>query len=257
MKLSTLRNVALATIFAAVPDMQASANLVISPTAGYSVTWNGNEGDYGSPNAANTVPDNIALASNGSIAFSDGDLVSPHTTAHLNDGNYGNIYSWISDSDSPSFAGIEFPSVQTVATVAWGRDNGLDDAHGDTPITGGNLTDRSLGLYTLQITLVPGANAATPDASWITIATLNYISNDDAVAGGGFTSYLRHQYTVKTDTLAPVFASAIRIIVPGGGFDAVTGTDIDEIEVFVPEPASFGLGLAGMGLLALARRRRA
>lgn len=187
------------------------------------------------------------MAANGATAISSGELgpqqnLPYHVTSNINDGFYGNEYSWIGgDGDAaPWYAGVLFPSPVLITGVAFGRDNGG---------LVGDLTDRSDGTYILQY---------TPDGTqWVSIGTLQYSPDgNDAILGGAFTSYYRHQYAVSTDAAEPILAEGLRIEVSATGIGP--GLAIDELEVYgsavvVPEPSSFWLlGLAGLGL---ARRR--
>lgn len=199
-----------------------SANLVITPSAGITVGWDGNDGVNFSAADPAVVPANLAL---GATAISSSDLgpqlgIPHHRALNLNDGLYGNNKSWISgtaDTVSP-FGGVTFTGgARHVSGVAWGRDNG--NSVGDAPNQ--QFTDRAAGLYTLQ-SLNPNDNT-----TWETLGTFNYLGNDDATTGGGFTSWLRHQYSIATAGGA-LRSAGIRVIVPPGGFGS---NAIDELEV--------------------------
>jgi len=188
---------------------------------------------------ANVVPNNLGLASNGSVAFAkdllgNGAFAPTHTIPNINDGLYGNQDSWIGNSDN-SFVGIRFPGLALVDSVAWGRDNG-----GEATAFG----DRTLGLYTLQYTTVLNPDGTTPDSAWTTIGILDYSALFPTSPS------TRHQWG-----FAPVQATALRLITPGNGIN--TGAAIDEFEVFgtlVPEPAT--LSLLALGMLMIGRRTR-
>ncbi len=141
-----------------------------------------------------------------------------HTIAHLNDANFGNSNSWIANS-ARSFAGVSLGATPVrINEFAFGRDNQ------------GVFSDRSLTRYTLQFTTVANPNAATPDASWTTIGTLDYLS----AGGANFAApALRHRYS-----FTPVMATGLRLV----AVSADTG--IDEIEIY----AQVGLVLNGGGL---------
>jgi len=126
-----------------------------------------------------------------------------HDTAWLNNGTYGNASSWIGNSLN-SFCGISFGQSRNIGSVAWGRDNT------------GTYTDRSAGTYTLQYTTVASPGAATPDASWTTIGSVNYPSNTSAWS-------VRHVWSFTS-----VDATGIRLICPGSSF--TNGACIDELE---------------------------
>ncbi len=202
--------------------------LAIAPTAGFSVTWDGNEGKFSTPATPALVPVNDASISRGAVAFGSSEFGGggAHLIANVNDGFYGNSHSWISDFTIPDpdpFIGLRFGRPIVLQNIAWGRDNG--DA--SDPCAGGVCTDRALGVYTLQVTSVPDPGVATPEAcgpfpslGWATIATLDYRGDSPVF----FNSYLRHRYNVAQDG-QPLVATGIRIKVPN------SGTDIDEIEV--------------------------
>ena len=146
----------------------------------------------------------------------------------------------------PFHAGVMLNGLYDVTAIAWGRDNGLDAANGDC--CGGQLTDRSLGTYTIQRTL---------DGSlWENIGTVEYLRSDDAVPGGDFTAYFRHEFELS-DGDGGILARGLRLLVPSTGLNG--GTDIDELEIYgtpaVPEPA--GAGLLALAGAMLMRRRRA
>ena len=165
--------------------------LVITPAAGFTITWDGNNGGFSSPDLGAGPSNNVALASNGTVAFSSSDLgpelgIPFHVAANLNDGLYGNSHSWISGSAPDPFAGLRFAASVNVSSIAWGRDNG--DAVADA--CGGTCTDRSVGTYTLQVTQVASPDGTTPDTGdaatgWASIGTVEYLPGAD---DSGFTS---------------------------------------------------------------------
>jgi hypothetical protein len=231
--------------FAVVPGalallaLPAPADVVITPADGFSITWDGNEGDnFDEANPA-PVPPNLSTAP-AAFAFASSDLgpelgIPYHITENLNDGLYGNANSWIGGGGfaGAPFAGISLGGLTTITSFAIGRDNG--NAVTD-PGVGGQLTDRSLGVYTIQITRVASPDGDTPDTGdpatgWLTIGTLDYISSDDPQLGDAFTSYYRHEYEVA-EGAAGIQATGFRILVPATGL--ATGTAIDEIELYGP-----------------------
>lgn len=66
--------------------------------------------------------DNVALASAGAKASSNGDFVHElHKLDHINDGNHGNSRSWIA-KNLTGWVQIEFPNEVEINRVEWGRD---------------------------------------------------------------------------------------------------------------------------------------
>ena len=233
------------------------AAVSITPSAGFSITYDGNDGanfNAAAPPGGSIVPNNLALASNGATPFASSDLgaqlnIPFHRAVNINDGFYGNSNSWISSDSDPgpqAFAGVRLTGLVNLTGIAFGRDNG----NNATDACGGQCTDRSLGIYTLQFTNDAGA-------TWNNIGMLNYDGvGDDGVLGGAFTSYFRHQFGVSATGGAPIVANGVRILVPVSGLGG--GTAIDEIELFgtpVPEPTGAALALLGLAGLALRRRR--
>ncbi len=204
----------------------ARAVLVINAAPGFNITWDGNEGDHFSAASPAPVPPNLASAPDGA-SFASSELgLGIHVVPALNDGLYGNANSWIGGNGDPAVhGGVALGGERQVTHVAWGRDNG----NNATDCCGGQLTDRSLGVYTLQVTTHPAPQVA-PGAAWTTVGTLDYQSVDDAVIGGGFTPWFRHQYAVSTAGGDPLTATGVRILPPGTGISPA-GTAIDEIEV--------------------------
>jgi hypothetical protein len=73
---------------------------------------------------AGSSPRNVALANTGAKATASS--VYPNSTIHrlehLNDGQYGNGRSWISSEPGKGWVQIEFPAVERIDRVVWGRD---------------------------------------------------------------------------------------------------------------------------------------
>lgn len=77
---------------------------------------------------------NVALASRGTKATSSGDYQGAeiHQLDHVNDGRYGNRFSWIADSQNNVWVSLEFPEPETVDRIVWSRDRGYDEVtHSD------------------------------------------------------------------------------------------------------------------------------
>jgi len=212
--------------------------LVITPAPGFTIAWDGNNGGFNTPDAGAGPSNNVALASNGTVAFTSSDLgpqlgIPFHVAANLNDGLYGNSASWISgDGDPVPFAGLRFAASVNLSSIAWSRDNGNTVADA----CGGTCTDRTVGIYTLQFTQVTAPDRDTPETGdaatgWADLGTVQYLPGAEDAS---FTSYLRHRYDVSEGG-SPIPATGIRIKVPVAGLAG--GTDIDEIEVNpIPDP---------------------
>jgi hypothetical protein len=199
----------------------------IASQPGYSITWDGNNGQFRAATAGAAPPANAAFAA-GATSFTSSDLgpilsIPFHVAANINDGLYGNAHSWISANGiggttdlNPSF-GVRFDSPLSIVNLAWGRDNG-DDAEGV-------FTDRSIGTYTVQVTAVLNADASTPETGdtstgWETVGTIQYVQ----AVPPDFTPSVRHRFDVSAAG-GGIEARAVRIKVSDGGIA------IDELEV--------------------------
>jgi hypothetical protein len=193
------------------------------------------------------APGNVARIPDASPIAIDELGFGLHRTVHLNDGRYGNSFSWISDgglnAHGVAFAGISFGEILAphVDQFAFGRDNtGVfwDRSYPGIPTPG-------QALYTLQYTQVPNPHldldlpddTAVPGTTamdgWATIGTLDY----QGPGGPNFGEpALRHLYAFD-----PVDATGLRLLMPspidccpagpiGGGRPA-----IDEIEIYGAE----------------------
>jgi hypothetical protein len=234
-------------------------SVVITPATGFAIGFDGNNGLHSTPDDPAPVPDNLALASNGSVAFSSSDLgpqlgIPFHVASNLNDGRYGNANSWIGGDQNPfptTFAGVSLDGLYSIDQIAWGRDNGntVSDA------CGGTCTDRVNGVYTIQFTELAGADQNTPvtgDAAtgWATLGTVEIVGSD----AGIFDAHLRHAFDVGHSDGSPIVASAVRLTVPLTGLGG--GTAIDELEIYgspIPEPSGLWLLAAALPLLAWRR----
>jgi len=228
----------LAGALALAGSLSTYAQMSINSIDGFTVAWDGNEGDHFVVDDPAPVPPNLSTAPS-AIAFASSDLgpelgIAYHVTANLNDGLYGNANSWIGGaSPSPAFAGINLGGLTTLTGFAFGRDNG----NNATDACGGQCADRSLGVYTIQITRVAFPDVDTQETEdaatgWVTIATIEYLGNEDSIIGEGFTSYFRHEFEMAQGT-EPIQATGFRIVVPVTGLGG--GTAIDEIELYGPD----------------------
>jgi hypothetical protein len=217
-----------------------NAGLRISTAAGSSVLWDGGDGDFFSAAAPALAPTNAALATLGVEVFTSSNT---NAASNINDGRYGQGSSWSpAPSDTAPFIVLRFNQAMPVSSIAWSRDNG--DAT-DAGCVGGGCTDRSLGNYTFQYTLVanPAAvvnSSANPSNGWTTLATVQYLS-----AQPGFSPHLRHRFDFLRSN-AVIMATGIRL-------RPAASNTIDEIEINPPVAASFdavfGLELATQEIL--------
>ena len=220
-----------------VPPPPPPPIISLNPAEGFTIDWDGNEADFFDevePPDGSIVPDNAALASKGSQAFSSSDLgpqlgIDFHVVENLNDGFYGNANSWIGADDNPfapdAFAGIALAEPLDITSIAFGRDNGNDF----TDACGGQCMDRSMGSYKLQFTLVEDPDEETADTGdaatgWQDIGAIGYLRLSDE-----FIPYLRHEFGIS-DGQGGVGATGLRIVVPQTGLGG--GTAIDEIEIY-------------------------
>lgn len=69
-------------------------------------------------------PRNVALASSGAKATASGTYPNSeiHKLEHINDGQYGNRRSWISNESGGGWVQIELPSEEVIDRVVWSRD---------------------------------------------------------------------------------------------------------------------------------------
>ena len=225
------------------PTSALHSQVVVTPSPGFTIAWDGNDGDGFNPDSPAPAPANLANAV-GAEAFTSGDLgpqlgIPYHVTANINDGLYGNANSWIGSDGAPAppYAAVRLPGLATLSGFAFGRDNGngaFDDSDPGTDCCGGQLDDRCLGVYTIQITRVGSPDQSLTDTGnaatgWQTIGTLEYTGNEDAAPGGGFTAFLRHEYEIA-EGASGIQATGFRIVVPVTGLGG--GTAIDEIEIY-------------------------
>ena len=186
----------------------AHADLLIGGTGNITISEEG-----GTFDANNLAPGGTAFAFD---LIGGGALIPTHDIPNLNDATFGNSNSWIGNSPN-SFCGISLGATTTsISSVAFGRDNL------------GIFSDRYLGLYTLQYTQAPNPDATTADTGvaatgWEEIGTLDY---GVPVPGTIYSNpALRHRYNFDADD-----ATGFRVIT------AVSGTCIDEIELYAPPP---------------------
>ena len=98
---------------------------------------------------------NVALASAGTTAMSSGDTVvaDRHELRFVNDGNYGNSRSWMSNGRGQGWVVLEFAQEHTIDRVVWGRDRE------------GQFTDRLATNYVIEVSDASGEWRAVADSS--------------------------------------------------------------------------------------------
>ena len=98
---------------------------------------------------------NVALASTGTTATSSGDttVADRHELRHINDGQYGNSRSWMSNEIGKGWVVLEFPEEHTINRVVWGRDR-EDKFH-----------DRLATRYLIEVADGPGTWRSVADSS--------------------------------------------------------------------------------------------
>ena len=98
---------------------------------------------------------NVALASTGTTATSSGDttVADRHELRHINDGQYGNSRSWMSNEIGKGWVVLEFPEEHTINRVVWGRDR-EDKFH-----------DRLATRYLIEVADGPGTWHSVADSS--------------------------------------------------------------------------------------------
>ena len=91
--------------------------------------------------------DNLALAASGAKATSSGNYPesAKHKLAHINDGRYGNDWSWISSDHGRGWVQIELPAPAPISRIEWGRDRKEE------------YTDRLAVGYRIEVATEPDA----------------------------------------------------------------------------------------------------
>ncbi|MCB1224608.1 MAG: PSD1 domain-containing protein [Verrucomicrobiales bacterium] len=100
----------------------------------------------------NLAGENVALAAADAGVTSSGDIIvaNRHDLKYLNDGEYGNSRSWMSNEKGGGWVEVEFAKPETIDRVIWGRDRQ------------GKFKDRLATAYAIQV--------ATGEGGWKTVA---------------------------------------------------------------------------------------
>ncbi len=98
---------------------------------------------------------NVALASLGTKVTSSGNttVANRHELRLINDGNYGNSQSWMSNETGKGWVVLEFDETHEIERVAWGRDRE------------GKFADRLAIDYTIEVADLEGQWTKVADAS--------------------------------------------------------------------------------------------
>ncbi len=98
--------------------------------------------------SAEEKPRNVALASAGTKATASSVYGNGgnkfHQLAHINDGKYGNSFSWISNENGKGWVQLEFPKSERIQRVLWSRDRGGE-------VT--NFSDRLATGYRIEVSM--------------------------------------------------------------------------------------------------------
>ena len=119
------------------------------------------------------IPVNVALETHGTKPTSSGNYsnAGQHQLKHINDGNYGNSFSWISSERGKGWVQLEFAELETIDRIEWARDRN------------GKFSDRLPIRYRIE--------TSTDGRDWTIVAS----SEDRAPMGtpyDGMTSVLRN-----------------------------------------------------------------
>lgn len=138
---------------------------------------------------------NVALAERGARPSASGTYPGSekHQLAHLNDGKYGNDWSWISDANGVGYARIDFAEPTVVNRVTWGRDRL------------GGFADRLPTTYRIEL--------LESDGEWVEVSSSTtrrpYVDARQMVYAGTFTQPLEPTRRLfRGDPLAPKEAVA-------------------------------------------------
>jgi len=98
---------------------------------------------------------NVALAERGATVASSGDTVSQnrHELRFVNDGQYGNSRSWMSDETGSGWVEVALPHETSIERVVWGRDRQ------------GKFTDRLAVAYRIEVAGSSGTWQTVADSS--------------------------------------------------------------------------------------------
>lgn len=99
-----------------IPDLAPPLSnfIEITPTTGYTIVWDKNEGTYSTINSPAPAPVNDASTNRGAVAFGSSQLdFGVHFIRNVNDGLYGNAHSWI-DHLGPPFVLLAHAALEPI-----------------------------------------------------------------------------------------------------------------------------------------------
>lgn len=123
---------------------------------------------------------NVALASSGSKVRSSGDYQNnpKHKLEHLNDGKYGNDFSWISNQKGGGWVEIELPEPIMIDQVVWGRER--NGAYADRLATGYIINVSSDGKSYQRVSGSSRRPPDKPDSIGFDLDSIGRLSKKDA-----------------------------------------------------------------------------
>ena len=123
---------------------------------------------------------NVALASSGSKARSSGDYQNnpKHKLEHLNDGKYGNDFSWISNQKGGGWVEIELSEPIMIDEVVWGRER--NGAYVDRVATGYTIKVSSDGKSYQRVSGSSRRPPVKPDSIGFDLDSIGRLSKKDA-----------------------------------------------------------------------------
>jgi mono/diheme cytochrome c family protein len=178
---------------------------------------------------AGDKPENVALASRGTKAKASGSLsgFAIHKLEHVNDGRYGNSYSWISNEPGRGWVELELPQDFEIDRIVWSRDR--DPAQ---------YKDRTATRYVFEVSLdrtAWQAVASFPDSKPTALSPENKARIEQLTA----------QSTALKKTLAELSAAPMayagKLMAPEETFRLHRGDPLQKRELVAPAGlASFG-----------------
>ena len=184
---------------------------------------------------------NVALASEGSKPTASGSLAGYpiHQLAHINDGQYFNRRSWISDLPGTGWVQIEFPQPFAIDHIEWSRDR--EGQYADRLPTDYHI-DVSLDGVTWQ-TVASSSDRlplAAPHPAPQSIYRFDDLPTDEALAGRALANSLKMARSKLESATQPTIAYAGKYQQPGATHRLYRGEPMAKREEVPPNaPAIF------------------